>query len=91
MRVTTWRDNGVAYGGARRLSSTSPSTTPYYPDCMMDGEIHREGSSFVRTTEDGCSDCVCHGGNIQCTPTKDSCPPVTCRQPLKVSTSQLSY
>ena len=48
-------------------------------DCMFNGREVRNGDTF-RDPNDGCSECQCVDGNVQCT--RKSCNPVSCNCPV---------
>lgn len=44
--------------------------------CRSNGTIHEDGSTW----EEGCQQCVCVHGEIECRPTP--CAPVNCKHPV---------
>ncbi|XP_067949762.1 kielin/chordin-like protein [Watersipora subatra] len=72
-------DVSCTYGVYEDGECCSPCT-----DCKLDGEVHLDGSSFARITSGGCAECVCRGGNIQCSVIKESCPLIDCLQPIQI-------
>nr|XP_033784495.1 von Willebrand factor C and EGF domain-containing protein isoform X2 [Geotrypetes seraphini] len=65
-------------------------TDPYIPpgeccstceECLYEGQILEDGGSYV-SKADPCVVCHCDSGDVQCEWRGDSCPKVTCRQPL---------
>ncbi|XP_067675152.1 uncharacterized protein [Haliotis asinina] len=50
-------------------------------DCLYEGNIHKETSSFVSDV-DPCQQCTCMGGSIICQTI--TCPPVSCMTPVQL-------
>ncbi|XP_030056998.1 von Willebrand factor C and EGF domain-containing protein isoform X2 [Microcaecilia unicolor] len=65
-------------------------TDPYIPpgeccstceECLYEGQILEDGGSYI-SKADPCVVCHCDSGDVQCEWRGDSCPTVTCHQPL---------
>ncbi|KAF6016745.1 hypothetical protein EB796_024947 [Bugula neritina] len=78
-RTRTRCQNTCSYGVYSDNECCSPCT-----DCDLDGEVHKDGSTFARVTNQGCTECSCQGGNIQCSSATQTCPQADCVNPIQI-------